>query len=1165
MLKALLSSTLLLVCTVTPLVAQVESAANAPFTNFESGEVRPLLLTPDGNRLLVLNGADHRLEVYAVDVLRERRSEEVSPRGGSPRPAPRGGINPTPSPPNSPAVPVGSIAHSTGRVRLRFLASVFTGLEPVAMALHPTESETVFVVNKVSDTLVAVDLEQLRVVETIDVGDEPHDVLVFRDRIYVPCARIADAPTLLLPGDPDTGFTPNGVRVFDLSDLSPRTVIGLNGMKPRALAEAGGLVFAIVQNSGNKTVMLSEETIVTQGLSIDQLTPDSPGGCESKPLEVNPILLGYSFIPTDVTWEIPRVGRIVCDDEFPGLTLTLDDDDLFAIDPSGGAPSLVGATKGIGTTLFNLARNPVTGKLWIVNTDSRNRIRQEYNLTGEAFRNRITIASAAAVGTVDQVIELAPPFTQEHHAQPSSISFYQGEHGAYAYVAALGTDTIVVLDATSGELVREFRTGNLPRGLAVDEEESLLYVFCRGEKEIRIYDIGKGHRELGAQPLDYDPEPPIVTRGRRHLYGARVETGHGTGNFSCASCHIDGHLDGIGWDLGNSRGGINYIYPDLASLNVLGLPPGIPMAEFTTPVFHPMKGPMTTQSLRGLQDLKNDEPLHWRGDRRFFHHFQGAFRGLLGGTGIGGEEMQEYAGFLRNMVYAPNPFQPKDRVYRGQAEDGRKVFGMNATPKDYRPGLTCIGCHEGDFAAKTDFTGGQTSINFDGNFQFFNTPQLRFLFEKDFRHLTGFGASHAGEIDGVRGFLDETLATTDFVAEAFPFHTQVDRDGVSKFVKSWDTGMAPLVGSQRKADPTDFSDVEAWLDLAEAQAEIGDLDLIGKGIKVSPSRPHGIFYSEETAGNWKYLVDNGAFLTRSELLDRIRLESIVGVFTCVPPGQGLRLGVDQDEDGLLDHREVVLGLDPAHPDTDRDGHTDGSEVTLGSNPRKILSVPSDDQAPTLVSGEVVDLFANAATGSFVTDEPVSAEVECRLNPSDALPFATFAGAGLRARHDLILTGLPAGTEIFYIFSGKDASGNEVVDSGSFTTEPPHLHIEEIELLYVDGPGVGEVTVTARVLVLDQDGQPVEDVPVQGAFLGDIGGQDLLVEFRTVATGWAELTLDPYLPVTTPMQLVFGPLFLGSNTPADPFYVGGAGDNPTFFYQEPANGNDGRLWEEIEIP
>ena len=36
-------------------------------------------------------------------------------------------------------------------------------------------------------------------------------------------------------------------------------------------------------------------------------------------------------------------------------------------------------------------------------------------------------------------------------------------------------------------------------------------------------------------------------------------------------------------------------------------------------------------------------------------------------------------------------------------------------------------------------------------------------------------------------------------------------------------------------------------------------------------------------------------------------------FTCVPPGLGVRMGVDRDEDGLFDGDELEAGLDPAAP------------------------------------------------------------------------------------------------------------------------------------------------------------------------------------------------------------------------------------------------------------
>src|SRR5262249_4570653 len=38
-------------------------------------------------------------------------------------------------------------------------------------------------------------------------------------------------------------------------------------------------------------------------------------------------------------------------------------------------------------------------------------------------------------------------------------------------------------------------------------------------------------------------------------------------------------------------------------------------------------------------------------------------------------------------------------------------------------------------------------------------------------------------------------------------------------------------------------------------------------------------------------------------------------YTCVPPGSGIRMGIDRDEDGLFDRDELDAGTDPAHSAT----------------------------------------------------------------------------------------------------------------------------------------------------------------------------------------------------------------------------------------------------------
>ena len=59
---------------VVALVGLWTGVAAAAFTTFESGQVRPLALSPDGSRLFAVNTPDDRLEIFDVDARRARRT-----------------------------------------------------------------------------------------------------------------------------------------------------------------------------------------------------------------------------------------------------------------------------------------------------------------------------------------------------------------------------------------------------------------------------------------------------------------------------------------------------------------------------------------------------------------------------------------------------------------------------------------------------------------------------------------------------------------------------------------------------------------------------------------------------------------------------------------------------------------------------------------------------------------------------------------------------------------------------------------------------------------------------------------------------------------------------------------------------------------------------------
>ena len=120
------------------------------------------------------------------------------------------------------------------------------------------------------------------------------------------------------------------------------------------------------------------------------------------------------------------------------------------------------------------------------------------------------------------------------------------------------------------------------------------------------------------------------------------------------SLTIDGEMDLLAWDLGDPGGRMETNAIPVSGSRALFPPSGI----ISNVVFHPMKGPMATQTLRGLNEL---EPFHWRGDRTNFTHFNLAFDSLLGGSMLSQSDMNAYRDFINTIRFEPNPNQNLDR------------------------------------------------------------------------------------------------------------------------------------------------------------------------------------------------------------------------------------------------------------------------------------------------------------------------------------------------------------------------------------------------------------------------------------------------------------------------------------------------------------------------
>jgi YVTN family beta-propeller protein len=783
------------------------------FKNFESPQIHPLALTPDRTRLLSVNSPDNRLSIFDL----------------------------------------------TGDLP-RLIAEIPVGLEPVSVAAR--NDREAWVVNWLSDTVSVVDLIRGNVIRTIDVGDEPTDILF---------AGLSDEKAFVCLAGLEQ------VKVFNPEDPSQLPdIIDIRGKQPRSLARdlTGGRVFVSVFESGNQTTVISADNVQEGG----GLPKAKPRRSKLLPKEPN---VGLILKFNGKKWA-DETGDTRWDRFVP---YRLADVDLAVIDAGRPTPELLLEVRGVGTHIGNAVLDPTTNLLYVGNTESLNLVRFEPNLKGRFIDNRVTIVNfnnregqVRAVDLNQHIDYSKPEGTDAERNRSLSIpaDILRSSNGNI-YIAATGSARVGVLDP-KGSVINRIPVGQGPTGLAIDEKQQRLYVLNRFDQDLSVVDI-ETNSEIARISIGFNPEPLTVKNGRRFLYDANLSS-HGT--VSCANCHRSGHWDGLAWDLGNPRGKIQRVRSGIVES-----------------VFHPMKGPMTTQSLRGLSST---EPLHWRGDRADIKAFNGTFVDLLGGQQqLSTEELEIFAAFVNSITYPPNPNENLDRTYPDPPTGASPARGFNLFVNqrlDGRVGgngvISCNTCH----TAAPGFGTGTAKLIIPGlllgESQDFKIPQLRGIYQKTGminapgEHLRGFGFIHDGTFDTLLTFLRIPL---------FNFKNDDERRDVEAFILAFDTGTAPAVGAQLTLDGENKTSTPLLdkLRILVVQAETGNANLIVKGIFGGVSR--GFVY---TGG--------GMFQTDKMGEPQVSLQSLIQAankgseltFTGVPLGTGRRIGIDRDNDGIPD-------------------------------------------------------------------------------------------------------------------------------------------------------------------------------------------------------------------------------------------------------------------------
>ena len=934
-----------------PLLGSPASAQDN-YALFESGPVRPLALSPDGSRLFLCNVPDGRLEIFAVSA--------------------------------------DGLVHQ---------GSVAVGLEPVAVAARTNDE--VWVVNHLSDSVSIVDVPSRRVVRTLLVGDEPRDIVFAgpgHSRAFITAAHRGQNR----PGDPELltpGIGRSDVWVFDSADLggalggTPLVLLNLFGDTPRALAATpdGSKVFAAVFHSGNQTTVIPQGQVPQIGPFLTLPMPP-PADTESPNTIDTPSVGVMAKYDSGTTWKGATGASYT--NKVPFL---LPDHDVFTLDANASPPAQIGVYDHVGTILYNMAVNPVSGAVYVSNTDANNMDRFEGfatpSLRGELHKARISIltgASTVAARHLNKHIDYAPAVAPpEVNAASLAIPTEMAvtSDGSTLYLAAFGSQAIGVFDTTA--LADDTFTPSAasqialsaggPGGVVIDENNFRLYVYTRFDDGLSVVDLQTNSES--AHLVVHSPEPAPIRAGRVIMFDARNASSNG--EASCGVCHVFSDFDSLAWDLGAPEGSVILNDNPFVKSGVDGPVPLRPAIVDNTGSavidFHPLKGPMTTQTLRGME---HDGPMHNRGDRsgggfstrtpfwdadpnsfdehQAFVKFNVAFVGLLGRANqISAADMSTFADYALRLQLPPNPIHNLDGTLTASQAAGSAFFsGPISDPANKK----CSGCHTLDPSAGAFGTSGLSSFQaLAGETQHFKTPQLRSQYQKvgmfgrnviglphhgsatsPTEQVRGYGYFHDGSVDSLTSFMEDPVFTLD-PNNAIAGQQRID---LANFMLAFPSDLAPIVGQQVTLTAANADAVGPRIDLLIQRAETdypdvdrapnNECDLIVKGIV--GGAPRGWWMSAPGV----FTSDKSTEPTLSDTDLRQLAANTAGqelTYTCVPPGEGLRLGIDRGGVGDLSQPDGIRDAEQCG-DVTADGVTASADVVAIRQNLALLATPA---------------------------------------------------------------------------------------------------------------------------------------------------------------------------------------------------------------------------------
>jgi YVTN family beta-propeller protein len=539
---------------------------------------------------------------------------------------------------------------------------------PMNMAITP-DSKELYVACEASDSIVVVDIETRRKVAEIPVGGQPHAVT----------------------------FHPDGLRAF-VSNRLDDTVseIDVRNRQVVRTAPVGDEPHGLVVDPAGRRLFvantLDESVSVLDTESLEEVkrlaASRNPWAMDLSP-DGSTILL-TNALSRFVELEDPSVSEITVIETERGVVV-----DRLEVH---AANLLLGVSwhPGGEFAFFTLNR-------------TKNRVTMARIAQGWVITNGLGVAWRD--GRVDQVLLDHPDL---YFPDPTDVTFTPD--GRLAFVTSATSDRVAVVDVEKligllkrssdyerREVIpnhlgksREFivahiPTKNTPRGMAMTPNGKSLFIGNSLDDSLTVVDVQR-LEAVERVDLGGPREITLARKGERLFHSANITFRR---QFSCNTCHPDGHVDGLTYD----------IEPDGVGVN-----------------------PVDNRTLRGIYDTA---PFKWKGTNPSLSRQCGArlsvfFTRIQPFTP---EELAAVDRYIGTIKLPPNRYRPLGAELTPAQRRGKHMFERTMTndgemiPVENR----CITCHPPPYYTNRLRTDVGTRVRFDDH-GLFDVPQLNNIY-----------------------------------------------------------------------------------------------------------------------------------------------------------------------------------------------------------------------------------------------------------------------------------------------------------------------------------------------------------------------------------------------------------------------------------------------------